>query len=81
MAWLMGEHTMPIQEFLDGHAFDPEAIHSMGEALTGACRALGLVDRDDPATRLVAVKIVELARQGERDPKRLEAGVLSALRQ
>jgi hypothetical protein len=28
----------------------------------------------------VAVKIIELARAGERDPKRLEAGALRALR-
>jgi hypothetical protein len=72
---------MPIQAFLDRHAFDPEAVHRMSEALTAACRALGLVDRDDPATRLVAIKIIELARQGERDPQRLEAGALRALRQ
>lgn len=70
---------MPIQKFLDGHAFDPEAIRSMSEALTGACRALGLVDRDDPATRLVAIKIIELARNGERDPARLQAAALRAL--
>jgi hypothetical protein len=79
MVWIDGEHTMPIQRFLDGHAFDPEAIQGMSEALTGACRTLGLVDRDDPATRLVAVKIIELARMGERDPQRLEAGAVRAL--
>jgi hypothetical protein len=71
---------MPMQKFLDGEAFDPETIQSMGEALTGACSALGLVDRDDPATRLVATKIIALARAGERDAKRLEGGALRALR-
>jgi hypothetical protein len=81
MVWFDGEHTVPIRNFLDGEAFEPETIHSMGEALTGACRALGLADRDDPATRLVATKIIELARAGERDPERLEGGVLRALRQ
>jgi hypothetical protein len=29
----------------------------------------------------VAIKIIELARQGERDPKLLEAGAVKALRQ
>jgi hypothetical protein len=48
MVWFDGEHTVPIRNFLDGEAFEPETIHSMGEALTGACRALGLADRDDP---------------------------------
>jgi hypothetical protein len=76
-----GEHTMPIRKILDGQAFDPETIQGMSEALAGACRALGLVDRDDPATRLVAAKIIALARAGERDPKRLEGGALQALRQ
>jgi hypothetical protein len=71
---------MPIQKFLDGHAFDPEAIQSMSEALTGARRALGLVDRDDPATRLVAIKIIELARNGERNAERLQAAALRAIR-
>jgi hypothetical protein len=71
---------MPIQKFLDGPAFDPEAIQGMSEALTGACRALGLVDRDDPATRLVAIKIIELARNGERNSERLQAAALRAIR-
>ena len=71
---------MPIRQFLDGDGFDPETIQNMSEALAGACRALGLVDRDDPATRLVARQIIELAQNGERDPKRLEAGTLEALR-
>jgi hypothetical protein len=71
---------MPIQKFLDGHAFDPETIQSMSEALTGARRALGLVDRDDPATRLVAIKIIELARNGERNAERLQAAALRAIR-
>jgi hypothetical protein len=72
---------MPIRKFLDGEAFEPETIQSMGDALAGACRALGLADRDDPATRLVAAKIIELARAGERDPRRLEGGALRALGQ
>ena len=72
---------MPIRKFLDDDGFDPATIQSMSEALAGACRALGLVDRDDPATRLVARKVIELAQNGERDPARLEAGALDALRQ
>jgi hypothetical protein len=32
---------------------------------------LGLTDRTDPVTELVAKKIIELANRGERDPLRL----------
>ncbi len=75
---------MPIRKFLDGQAdgeaFDPETIARMSEALTGACRSLGLAERDDPATRLVAQKILELARGGEHDAQRLEAAALAALK-
>ena len=73
-----GERTMPIRQFVAGEAFDAETIQSMSDAFAGACRSLGLVDRDDPATRLVAKKIIELAYGGEQDAKRLEAGALAA---
>jgi hypothetical protein len=35
-------------------------------------KSLGLVRRDDPATMLVAKAIMEAAKQGERDPLRLQ---------
>ena len=50
----------------------------MGIAFENACKILKLVDRSDPLTELVAVKIIELAASGERDPDRLCAGVLAA---
>jgi hypothetical protein len=72
---------MPMRPFLDGHAFEPEAITSMGEALAGALAALGLKDKDDDLTIIVAKKIIELARNGEHDPQRLKSAVLKSLRQ
>jgi len=39
--------------------------------LTKLSRALGLGDRNDPARELVAMKIIEFAKRGERDPRRL----------
>jgi hypothetical protein len=41
-----------------------------------AVRELRLVDRTDPATQLVAKRIIELAQQGERDPNRLREGAV-----
>jgi hypothetical protein len=55
---------MPIRHFLDGQAFDPETIGLMSDAFTSVCADLGLVDRDDPATRLVAERIIAHAESG-----------------
>lgn len=58
---------MPIIPFLSGQAFEPELLRNMSAAFEGVCDALGLVARRDPATELVAKKIVELAQRGVRD--------------
>jgi hypothetical protein len=61
--------------FLTGHAFEPETITDMALALDAVCEALGLHSAtDDPVTRLIAQKIVELAEQDLRgDALREEA--------
>ena len=51
-------------------AFDPDTIHAMGAAFDDVCRTLA-ADRHDLASRLIARKIIELARGGERDRARL----------
>ncbi len=51
-------------------AFDPDIICAMGAAFDDVCRALA-ADRRDLASRLIARKIIELARRGERDRSRL----------
>jgi hypothetical protein len=58
---------MPIRPFLAGQAFEPELIWQMSLALETVCGKLGLALGDDPATRLVASKIIELAQRGVRD--------------
>lgn len=64
---------MPIRPFLAGQPFDPEIIATMSAALENACQALGLKLVDDPATRLVAEKIIELVQRGVRDVAMLSA--------
>ena len=59
---------MPIYRLLRDHAFEPEEIKILGDAFEEALRTLRLVNRDDPATQIVARKIIELAQRGERDP-------------
>ena len=65
---------MPIRQYLlEGSAFDPEAIDTMSVVFESVCTELGLRDKDDPATRLVASKIIEFARSGVLDVARLRS--------
>ena len=50
--------------FLAGQAFEPELIREMSAAFVDACERLGLRVNDDPATRMVAEKIIALAQRG-----------------
>ena len=73
---------MPIRVFLNGHStFDAETIESMSTALADVLTALGLKDKNDELTMVVAKKIIELAKAGERDPERLKAATLRSFRQ
>jgi hypothetical protein len=71
--------VMPIQPFLAGQAFAPEIIRQMSIALETVCEKLGLNLTDDPATRLVASKIIELAQRGVRDAATLSEMTLKDL--
>ena len=71
---------MPITAFLQGEAFDPETIQAMSIALTEACKALGLNMKDDAATRLLAMRIIEQAREGIHDPVLLKAAALKGFK-
>ncbi len=58
--------SMPITPFLRNQAFEPEVIANMSAAFTDACKTLGLIDRTDPITEVVARHIIELAQRGVR---------------
>jgi hypothetical protein len=62
---------MPITPYLAHQAFDPEVIETMSAAFATACEALHLKVGDDPTTRFVAEKVIELAQRGIRDPDML----------
>jgi hypothetical protein len=61
--------------FVQEEAFDPDALRAMSVALEEVCRALQ-VDGDERARETVAIRIVDLAQRGERDPERLRDRVL-----
>lgn len=67
---------MPIRSFLKEEAFDPETIQKMGSALTAACQALGLTDKEDAVTQLLAIRIIDLARDGVDDLELLTTAAL-----
>jgi len=68
---------MPIRSFLGSQAFDPELVAVMSAAFESACTSRGLrAASDDPATRMVAAKIIELVQDGLQDLEGLRAKVL-----
>jgi hypothetical protein len=71
--------AVPIHRLLEKQSFGPDEIRVLVIAFEGALRALRLVDRPDPATEIVAKKIIELAQQGERDPDRLRERAVQSL--
>ena len=66
----------PIRSHLNGQRFDPETMRFMGLAYERTLISLRLVDRGDIANDVVAQKIIELAKTGERNPERLCESVL-----
>jgi len=71
---------MPIRPYLAGQALEPDVIREMSLALETVCATLKLRLTDDPNTRLVASKIIELAQRGVRDGPTLSAMTLKELK-
>ena len=67
---------MPITPFLRNQAFDPETVEVMGKAFVTTCEVLGLTDRTDAMTKLVAQKIIELAQRGLKNPLALHVAAM-----
>jgi hypothetical protein len=77
----VGAAAVPLQSLISGNpVFGPEDIAVMSAAFEDTLRSLGLVDRSDPATLLVAKTIFQLAQEGEHDAGRLREKALKALR-
>jgi hypothetical protein len=60
-------------------SFDPEAIQAMHSAYEQVCVELGLKAKNDRMTELVATKIIEAAKAGQRDPATMRITALIAL--
>lgn len=68
---------MAILQYLQNESvFKPDDIKVMSSALEDACKALN-IDGDARAREAIAVRIIELARRGERDPTKLRDRVVN----
>ena len=67
--------VMPVERF-HMQGFEHEISRAMAVAFSAACEMLGLNEPADPATNMVAMKIIELAQQGDSDPFRLSEGAM-----
>jgi hypothetical protein len=77
---LPGEAPMAIiLRYLQDDAFQPDDVKAMSMALDDLCRELK-IDGDSTAKETVAVRIIELARCGERSPTRRAPGPTSTTR-
>jgi hypothetical protein len=64
-----------ILPFLEVGVFDPETINAMSSAYDEVCQILK-VNGNVREREVVATRIIELARRGERDPAQLRDRVL-----
>ncbi len=62
-------NMVPVQDV----CFDDKATLAMGAAFDQACRSLGYFARDVVVRELIAKRIIEAAKNGERDPIRLHS--------
>jgi hypothetical protein len=72
---------MTIYGLLHNSGLELENIKSVAAAYEDALRMLGLKDRRDPVTELLASKMIEVAQAGEHDPIRIRSRAIAELDQ
>jgi hypothetical protein len=78
LLWQHLRGVMPLNRLLAKSVFQPDEVTAMAKAFEATCGILGL-SRDEPKGQLLARKVIECARTGERDPELLRKLVLSEL--
>ena len=77
---LEGALRLAIYRLLEKNAFfDPEAVKAMTTAYEAILRSLKLSDRSDPMTEIIAKRIIDVAKTGQRDPELIQRSVLIGL--
>ncbi len=70
---------MAICKLIANGSFGPDEIKVMKAAYEAALVDVGVTDRDEPITELIAKSIVNVTATGERDPKVVMERALNAL--
>jgi len=70
---------MAIYKLIANGSFGQMEIEAMCAAYESALLNLGIANRDDPITELIAKAIVNVVATGERDPKVIEQRAINAL--
>jgi hypothetical protein len=70
---------MAVHPMISSRSFGPDLIAAMTAAYELALTSLGMVDRNDPVTELVAKSIINVTSTGERDPQKIMQRALQAL--
>jgi hypothetical protein len=73
---------MPIDRLLQrtNMSMKPEEISRLTTAYEQVLRGIGLVDRDDPLSEIVAKKVIKIAQSGVLDPADIAARAIMDLR-
>lgn len=70
---------MAIYRLIANGSFGPDEIKAMTAAYEATLLDLGLADRDDPITEMVAAAIVSITSRGERNPTTIKNRTLNVL--
>jgi hypothetical protein len=76
MGGALSLHKFVQEEQQEGGVFGPDEIAVMTTAFDQLLRDFKLSDRDDPLVEMLAKLVIELVRNGERDPNKLREQVL-----
>ena len=71
---------MPINRFLGNNDFEADEVEILNLAFEYFLQALGLFDRNDLVTKVVATRIIALGQTGLRDPAEICSVALKELR-
>jgi hypothetical protein len=74
-----GGLAVAIYKLIANGSFGPDEIEVMKAAYEAALVDVGITNREDPITELIAKSIVNVTASGERDPKEVMQRALNAL--
>lgn len=70
---------MTIYRILQNSPLGPDEIARLSAAYEEALRTIGVEDRNDPLTELIAKKIIEIGQTGLKDPAQICSRAIEAL--